>query len=202
MRAFWFFPAVPRPDASFLAVHGLTLGTYLAFRDLDVAVAELPFTAFNLAVAVFFTALFARNALLNPKLTENRLARAVTLCVTALVPFAVLSILRHDVGFAIQIGVTAWGLLYAALLLFAVNWMRDDLPLLSNVWARDTRINVPALTIVAASYALRALVLAALALWSTELAWIVFLTLGWVVLGFLVNWVIVMMVVARLDDGD
>ena len=202
MRPFWFLPVVPRPDAGFLAVHGLTLGTFLSFRDLDPELAGLPFSAFNLAIAVFFTALFTRNILLNPRLTETRFARAVSLGCAAVIPVLVLSILRQDMAFAVQIGVTAWLLSYAVILLGMVNWIPEDLPNLPSVWAHDTRFNVPAMTIVALGYALRAVALAALALFSTELAWMLFLTLGWVVLGFFVNWGIVLMIAARLDEDD
>lgn len=200
MRPFWFLPVVPRPDASYVAVNGVVLVVYFAFLDLEPSVAGLPTTAFHLATATFFFALVARNLILNHRLWEDRTRAIAAGSLGLALPWISLAILRAEGSHAIQIGVSVWLLVYAAIALSLLKDKAEDITIIPSIWAHDPDHGRMAVTMVALGDAAFAVTLAALSIWGSELAWIVALTAGSLALKFCVNWVIVLTIAARLDD--
>ena len=202
MRFFWTLSAVPRPDASYLGLFAVTLGTYLAFRDLPVTILGAPVSTLQLAMAVFFFVSLSRNLILNRWIWRNRPGRIAGLSIVAAMPFALGWIIGTVSPLTLQMLFTAWMLAYAVFVLATVNWDPDGMRNIPSVWARDPRFAASALTLVALGDAAYAVTLAALAVWATEFAWVLFMTLGAVATKLFVNWIVVLMIIVRLDEED
>ncbi|MEL7461946.1 MAG: hypothetical protein AAFX45_06770 [Pseudomonadota bacterium] len=202
MRFLWTLSVVPRPDASFLGLMGVTLASFLLFQDVPVAVFGRDLTALQLTLSVFFFTSIARNLILNSSMWRRTTGKIGGLVAMLMVPVAVLWITSVAAPVTLQIAFSAYMLAYAAVVLAMVKWDGDNLHMLPSVWARDPRFAPQTVTLVAVGDAVFAVTLAAIALHGSELAWIVVMTLGAIATKLFVNWINVLMVIVLLEDDD
>ncbi|MEO1239272.1 MAG: hypothetical protein AAFW64_06360 [Pseudomonadota bacterium] len=202
MRLFWTLSIVPRPDASFIGLMGITLATFLVFQDVPVALFGRDLTALQLAVAVFFFASTARNLILNSRIWRDTTGKVGGALAALLVPVVLIWIASVVAPITLQMAFSAYMLAYAAIVLAMVKWDAGNLHIVPSVWAKDPRFATQTVTLVAVGDAVFAVTLAALAFHASELAWIVMMTLGAVATKFFVNWINVLMVIGLLEDDD
>ncbi len=201
MRFFWTLSAVPRPDNSYFALMGVTLVTYLLFRDVPVALFGAPVSAINLALAVFLFVSMSRNLIFNRAMWQRSSGRTAGVIILLALPVVLSAVLGAVSVLTLQLAFTTWLMSYALFILAILKWDPAFIPNLPSIWSRD-RFAVPALTLVAIGDATVATTLAAVALWGSELAWILVLTLGAISTKIFVNWIVVLMIVVRLDEED
>lgn len=202
MRFFWTLTAVPRPDASYLALFLVTLTTFLLFQDVPVTLFGSAIEPLQLALAVFYLVAISRNLILSPRIWANSANRIAGLTILCALPFVLAWILSATGGLTVQLAYSAYALAYAAFILGMVNWDHKNLHLIPSVWARDTRFSRPALTLVAIGDAAYAVALVGLALVSSDLVWMLFMTLGAIMTKLFVNWIVVLLIIVRLDEDE
>ncbi len=202
MRLFWTLSAVPRPDASFFGLMGITLATYLAFQQVPVEVFGRELSALQLALSVFYTTSISRNLILNGRIWRGRTGKVGGILALLGIPLAVFWITSAAEPITLQIAFSAYMLAYAAMILGLLKWDPEGIGSVPSIWARDPRFAAPALTLVCLGDAAFATTLAGLAFLATELTWVVAMTLGAIGSKFFVNWIIVLLIVAKLDEED
>ncbi|MEL7344723.1 MAG: hypothetical protein AAFN59_07670 [Pseudomonadota bacterium] len=202
MRYLWSLRAVPLPDVSFLALQGLTLLVYLALSDREVVFFGTPATALQLTVAFFVMSSLARNVIFGPSLSRGFWPATISILIVAAAGFALFAAIGFASAFAFKMAMTAWVMTHALVLVIVARFDDEDRAKFPLIWASSPDYGREACLLTALGYTLRGGTLAGLAFVASDIAWVAFLTLGWVILGFLTNWVIVMMIMTKLDAQD
>lgn len=202
MRYLMSIRAVPLPDLSFLALQGLTLAVFLMLSGRDVVFFGTPATPIQLTIAFFVMANLARNLIFGPSLSRGWGPAVISLTAVALAGVALSLAIGVASGFAFKMAITAWVLTYALVLVIVSRLDAKDRARFPLIWASSPEYGRDACLLTALGYTLRGVTLAALAYVASDLVWVAFLTLGWIVLGLLTNWVIVMMIMARMSTKD
>lgn len=185
---------VPRPSMRSVATAITVLAVYVAFRNLEVMLFGRPVHPLALAISLRLGLVLVGNFLEYDagQATAQETRIRVWLLYFGLV--GALGILLISNPALIQ---HLWGLFllaFATVQLAFVRFSPGDVPLLPSVWASTHRLSPRALELATMGVVLVAVTSEALIGFGSEMAWMVFVTLGALAINFLTNWVIVLMI--------